>query len=511
MPSRPALLRMKARSPQTIVRSAHSVRSAAATAAWLIGQLVYPVGIAPLQAADPQGIGVHIPAEMLPQSSNGRLTASARRSPIVAAIASVESAVVNIKGNKTIISKSATAGTVKQEVSGMGAGVVIDPRGYIITNLHVVQDVPRIEVTLAGGQSMVANLLNYDLDTDLALIKVDAADPLPIIPFGKSEDLLRGETVIAIGNPFGYQNTVTVGVISALHRDVPVNGTQQYRDLIQTSADINPGNSGGPLVNIDGEVVGINVAVRVGAQGIGFAIPIDHALQVMAGLIAAQRAEPVGHGLSVGRIENPCNARWRVDDTSEGSMQIVSSRRGDGRAAVADDLIRPGDQLLSVDGSVLPPPLALELAVLDRHIGDTIPCRIERNGVERSALIALIESKPHVQTAAASLRSDDVVWNSLGVKLEEVDANEVRTSAEAYQGGLRVVAVRPLSPAATQKISIGDTIVGVANWQTPNWKALHWVLENGELRSANDAKFYVVRNNRTFYVAMALADPTPVH
>jgi serine protease Do len=203
---------------------------------------------------------------------------SARVSPIVRAIQRAEAAVVSIQGNKVIATASASGAGSKQEVNGMGTGVIIDRRGYIITNLHVVEDVGRIEVTLSDGSTAIAKLLNYDPSTDLALIKIPAVKELPTIQFGTSSDLMRGETVVAIGNPFGYQNTVTQGIVSALHRDIPVNGTQEYKDLIQTNADINPGNSGGPLLNLDGDVIGINVAVRVGAQGIGFAIPIDSAL-----------------------------------------------------------------------------------------------------------------------------------------------------------------------------------------------------------------------------------------
>ena len=203
-----------------------------------------------------------------------------RNTPIVQAIQKAESAVVNIQGNKTITNSSASGQPTRQEVNGMGTGVIIDRRGYIVTNYHVVDDVARIEVTLADGTTAIAKLINYDPVTDLALIKIKTDRDLPVIRVGASESLLRGETVIAIGNPFGYQNSVTVGIISALHRDIPVNGSQQYNDLIQTNADINPGNSGGPLLNIDGEVIGINVAVRVGAQGIGFAIPMDTAVEV---------------------------------------------------------------------------------------------------------------------------------------------------------------------------------------------------------------------------------------
>ena len=171
----------------------------------------------------------------------------------------------------------------------MGTGTIIDERGYILTNYHVVSDVRRIEVTLDDGRGCMAELVAYDAAADLAVIKIPATKPLPVIRIGTSADLMEGESVIALGNAFGYEQTVTRGIISALGRDVQVSDTQSYDDLIQTDASINPGNSGGPLLNIDGEMIGVNVAVRAGAQGIGFAIPIDSALNVAAKLLNVQR------------------------------------------------------------------------------------------------------------------------------------------------------------------------------------------------------------------------------
>ena len=142
--------------------------------------------------------------------------------------------------------------------------MLIDSRGYIVTNHHVVDGVREILVTMADGQRHVAKLVARDMETDLAIIKIDAPAPLPVIPIGTSSDLMAGETVIAVGNAYGYEHTVTRGIVSALHRAVQVSDAQFYDDLIQTDASINPGNSGGPLLNIDGDMIGINVAVRAG-------------------------------------------------------------------------------------------------------------------------------------------------------------------------------------------------------------------------------------------------------
>ncbi len=190
-----------------------------------------------------------------------------RETPIVKAIQRVRASVVNIRGEKTVVipASQAAGAEASHRVNGMGTGVVIDARGYIMTNYHVVDGVRDILVTLADGQRHLAKLVARDTETDLAIIKIDAPKPLPTIPLGTSSDLMPGETAIAVGNAYGYEHTVTRGIISALHRAVQVSDAQYYDDLIQTDASINPGNSGGPLLNIDGDMVGINVAVRAGA------------------------------------------------------------------------------------------------------------------------------------------------------------------------------------------------------------------------------------------------------
>ena len=169
-----------------------------------------------------------------------------RRTAIVRAIESCRDSVVNIHGEKYVSDSSNDS--EDRRVNGMGTGVVIDARGYAVTNFHVVDGVREIEVTLASGRTAAARLISHDRKTDLAVIKIDTVDPLPVIQLGTSDDLLIGETVLALGNAFGYEHTVTRGIISALHRNVDVSPTQRYEDLIQTDASINPGNSGGPLL-----------------------------------------------------------------------------------------------------------------------------------------------------------------------------------------------------------------------------------------------------------------------
>jgi serine protease Do len=416
--------------------------------------------------------------------------ASLRNSPVVKAIRSVEAGVVNIQGNKTIsTSAPGSNGSGKQEVNGMGTGVIIDPRGYIITNLHVVQDVSRIEVTLEDGTITEARMLNYDPDTDLALIRIHVDRKLPVIPMGTSNDLMRGETVIAIGNPFGYQHTVTVGIISALHRNIPVNGSQEYKDLIQTNADINPGNSGGPLVNVDGKVIGINVAVRVGAQGIGFAIPIDSAIEVMADLVAASLRDDLTHGLALHTARGDQGTEIRVDEVVK---------------AVATDeaeQVKPGDVLISMGGMPVRNRLDTELCLLGRQQGEEIDVQLQRSGEKHHARLVLKGSP-----SSSEDRLIREAWDKLGIRLSPVSKQALQAAGEKYSGGLKVAEVRPGSAAAREKIVPGDIIVGILNWHTPTLAALSWVLKSEEFANTPDAKFYVVRNNQTYWFAMKISE-----
>ena len=409
---------------------------------------------------------------------------SARVSPVVRAIQRAEAAVVSIQGNKVVATASASGTGSKQEVNGMGTGVIIDRRGYIITNLHVVEDVGRIEVTLSDGSTAIAKLLNYDPETDLALIKIPAVKELPTIQFGTSSDLMRGETVVAIGNPFGYQNTVTQGIISALHRDIPVNGTQEYKDLIQTNADINPGNSGGPLLNLDGDVIGINVAVRVGAQGIGFAIPIDSALEVMANLVASVRREPVDHGLEL----------TRSFESGQGKLMLRSDRpqESNSQALHACDVVE------KVNGMPVQTRLDVELALLESRPGELAEISIARgeSRINQSLQLKSIGSNVPEATVAK------LAWEQIGIRVVPVAVSEVASINEDYRGGLKITEVRPGSPAARNRLMVGDIIVGIMEWQTVNMENLQWILASPNFKQGSASKYYVIRKRQQLMVAM---------
>src|SRR5215212_8932998 len=257
-----------------------------------------------------------------------------RLTPIVLAVRKARVSVVSIKGQKTVTEAAepgnkGDASEAPRQVNGMGTGTVIDERGYILTNYHVVSDVRRIEVTLDDGRGLIADLVAYDAAADLAVIKIPAPKSMTVIRLGTSADLMVGESVIALGNAFGYEQTVTRGVVSALGRDVQVSETQSYDHLIQTDASINPGNSGGPLLNIDGEMIGVNVAVRAGAQGIGFAIPVDKVLEITASLMTVAKVDSNWHGIET-RLPTPGEPGSVVTRVEENSPAAKSGlQKGD--------------------------------------------------------------------------------------------------------------------------------------------------------------------------------------
>ena len=372
----------------------------------------------------------------------------------------------------------------------MGTGVVIDPRGYILTNHHVVDGVRDIQVTLADGQSLSARLVAHDIKTDLAIIKVDSSEDLPLITMGTSSDLMPGETVIAVGNAYGYEHTVTRGIISALHRSVQVSDAQYYDDLIQTDASINPGNSGGPLLNIDGEMVGVNVAVRAGAQGIGFAIPIDEALRVAARILAACEENRAWHGLTVD-----------ADTASDGEGVAIAAVEPDSPAAAAE--LAPGDRITKVADLEIRRAVDFHRALLGRTAGDAVAIVAQRDGEEVTAEVTL------AQLAKRSRTPGDAVWQVLGMRLQPVPAGEFQRRYQSrYRGGLAVTGVRGDSPAADQGIQAGDVLVGMHIWETVSLENVSYILNRPDFNSLAPVKFYILRKDQTLYGYLPLTTAT---
>ncbi len=417
-----------------------------------------------------------------------------RRTAIVRAYQEAKDSIVNLHGRKTVrADQPGTAGENFKQVNGMGTGIVIDPRGYILTNYHVVEGVANIQATFADKRNATARLISHDPHTDLAVIKVDTASSLPVIKLGTSSDLLTGEPVIAVGNAYGYEHTVTRGIISALHRPVQVSDNQQYTDLIQTDASINPGNSGGPLMNILGEVIGINVAVRVGAQGIGFAIPIDEALDIAARLVSADRLGHPAHGLA-GKCE--------YESQSDGSLipkYAVSAVRKDTLAEKAG--VKAGDYITHIGGRAVARPLDVELAFLGRKTGDNVAVEVLRDGKNQQLAMAIEATSK----TSSKQNLQDRSWDALGIRVEPISRDEFSALNSHYRGGLRVTSVRKDGPAHDQGIRQGDVLVGMHVWQTVSLDNFSYILDRDDLDTMQPLLFYILREGDTLFGHIRLA------
>jgi len=403
--------------------------------------------------------------------------AESRRTAIVRAIESTRDSVVNIHGQKLISNPDDDAGAELRRVNGMGTGVVIDPRGYIVTNYHVVEGVRRIEVTLASGRTTTATLISHDPRTDLAVIKIPVEGSLPVIQIGRSHDLMIGETVLALGNAYGYEHTVTRGIISALHRSVEVSRSQRYDDLIQTDASINPGNSGGPLLNINGEMIGINVAVRAGAQGIGFAIPIDRALDIVTDLLSAERIDKTWHGIA-----------------SHGDQRagvVVDSVAHDSPAETVG--VRSGDIITKIADIPVTSQLDVERALLGRKVGDTVSVTVARTGQETRLEVSLAAARQR------TVSPEERFWLELGLRVESVPVVKVQKLQSRYRGGLLVTGVRGGGPANEQGIREGDILVGLHVWETISAENITYVLDKSREDNLGQLKFYVLRGRETLF------------
>jgi serine protease Do len=411
----------------------------------------------------------------------------ARRSAIVQAVQGARESVVNIHGQKTLTAADDPLVRVEgpRRVNGMGTGIVIDERGYILTNCHVVDGVRKIEVTMVDGATHVAQLISSDPASDLAVIKINVKEKLPVITVGTSHDLMIGEEVIALGNAYGYEHTVTRGIISALHRSVQVNDTQSYDDLIQTDASINPGNSGGPLLNIDGEMIAVNVAVRAGAQGIGFAIPVDKAMNVAAKLISTERVEQKWHGVKLSDMPG------RRDGA------VVMSIEADSPAAKSG--IKPGDVITAVASQPVSRAVDFERALLGREVGKGLDVTVRRNNspVKTSLQLAAMPEQQAVP--------NDECWELLGLKLQPISTQQFKQHQSRYRGGLSVAAVRPDGPAAKQGIRRGDVLVGMHIWETVTAENVDYILHRPDFADFEPVKFYILRGNDTLYGHLPVA------
>ena len=272
---------------------------------------------------------------------------------------------------------------------GSGSGVIVAPDGLILTNSHVAGAASRIEVTTADGQDLHARLVGDDPDTDLALIRIDEPATLPSARLGDSKRLKRGQLVIAIGNPLGFESTVTTGVVSALGRSLRSRNGRLIDDVIQTDAALNPGNSGGPLVSSRGEVVGINTAVIMGAQGICFAVAANTASFVLGELVRHGRVRRAFIGIAAQQTAIP-PLRRRAAGLAQDRAVMIGTVEADSAAERAG--LRPGDIIVTLDGVTIAGADDLVRALTGDKIGRSVAFDVLR-GTERLTLAAVPQER----------------------------------------------------------------------------------------------------------------------
>jgi serine protease Do len=386
-----------------------------------------------------------------------------RRTPIVAAVEKVQDCVVNISTERMLVTRGGLGpfatgddvfdrffqdffrgpGVEQRKVNApLGSGCVITSSGLVITNEHVVRRASNVKLSLNTGETFDAVVLAADPAADLALLRAQTAKPLQAIPMGVSSDLMLGEPVIAVGNPFGFESSVTSGIVSALNREITVgegDDAVHYTGLIQTSALINPGNSGGPLVNILGELIGINSAIVDGAQGIGFAIPIDRARDILAPLLAAPQVCEAWAGLRGATV--PGRKGARVTQLEAGGP--------------AEKVLQVNDVIVSLDGRPLGDLFDFFMQIVQHQPGDAVALVVERGGQSLDVQLAL-GRRPQPSPA-------ELLQQKLGLTGSDLTPAMARQRGTAVAFGIYATQVAPDGPAHRAGLERGDVIIQIGS------------------------------------------------
>ncbi len=384
----------------------------------------------------------------------------------------------------------------------LGSGIIVNPDGYIITNNHVVQgaDHDGIKVTLLNRRTYRAKLIGRDPTTDIAVIKIDGHD-LPYVSLGNSDSVHVGEWVVAIGNPFGLDYTVTQGIVSALGRNINIiRNKYGIEDFIQTDAVINPGNSGGPLVNMHGQVVGINTAIATNTgsyEGYGFAIPINIAKEVATDLIEHGKVVRPYIGVEIQDIDQTMAKALGMKTAHGVIVQSVESNSPAEKAG-----IKSGDVILKFDGSEIEHGNQLQALVASKQPGDKVTIEILRDG-KREDKTVVLEARSGAQfalTTTSSSSSTDL--NSLGLNVQTAD----KATAEKYgkKYGVVVTGVTPGSEAENRGIQKGDLITSVDNQPIKNSDELEKMVE---AHKPGDALLFRVTTSSKVSAYLALEIP----
>jgi serine protease Do len=414
---------------------------------------------APAAAADRPTTFLQTAPPLAASEAHQDSISASRRTAIVRAAERVAPAVVSVNVfrrenvQRSLFEEFYLGPGGSREVSGLGSGFVIDANGLVLTNEHVVRSATRVVVTLADGRDFEARIVGVDDVTDLALLRIDSnAGKLPVAPLGSSTDLVIGEWVVAIGNPFGFllsnaEPTVTAGVVSGIGRNIiPSRGDSKgyYLDMIQTDASINPGNSGGPLVNALGQVIGVNSSIiseSGGSVGLGFAIPIDRARRIAESLANEGRVRRVWVGLEVKAAQPNQFGRSQTVEVADVAPGSPAAKAG----------VRSGETVVSVAGRSVHTPLDWESRLLDTRVGESIDIVVVSGGSRRTVKVGT-QDLPSLTAERIRAGSDfEFITLTPAIRAERNLASE--------KGAL----IASLSPVARERLGLreGDLIVQI--------------------------------------------------
>jgi serine protease Do len=414
--------------------------------------------------------GIVILAAMFFSSSLGAADDFSRETPVVKAVRKVSPAVVNISSELQVRQRSNPFSHYgnnpfidnffrdffdrgfepNYKRTSLGSGVIIDgKRGYVLTNAHVIANAGMVKVIFKDEREYQAQIVGADPDSDLAVLRITTQESVPAIEMGNSDDLMIGETVIAIGNPFGFSNTVTTGVISALNRSFRTED-RVFHDFIQIDASINPGNSGGPLLNINGELVGINTAIYARAQGIGFAIPISKARRIITDLIRHGEVIQPWVGLTVQDLDATLSQYLNLPEPDKVNRKGVVVKEVEPSSPASTAGIQAGDILLSIANRSLTSAADYQTVINGISAGDTAAIDISRNG---KSLTLSLQSAIFPEERAPVL-----ALKLLGIRVEKQAAKKRPGRQPASSGGVVISEIAPSSYLARIGVKPGDII-----------------------------------------------------
>ena len=442
-------------------------------------------------------------------TSNSPAAEYERENPVVRAVSKVSPAVVNINSEYEVRRRANPFSRFRidprfdsffkdffdpgveqrYKKTSLGSGVIIDgKRGLILTNAHVLAKSTTITVVLNDERKFDAHIIGADPDSDLAVLRISSKKPLPAVEMGNSDDLMIGETIIAIGNPFGFSNTVTTGIISAVNRSIRTENAV-YHDFIQLDASINPGNSGGALLNINGELIGINTAIYAKAQGIGFAIPINKAKRIISDLIQYGEVVQIWIGVNVQTLDKKLAQYMKIPE-SRGVLVKEVTIGGPGYKAG----IRDGDIILAVGARKTPSVELYNTAMKNYAKGNLIKIKLWRNNKEIT-----------VATKAATFpekMARELAFRLLGVKTEDLSIKKRLKYKTVAKKGVIISAISRQSDLARIGVKTGDIIRQIDEIKTDSVKDFEKAVV--KYRNKKSMVILLQRADQSYYITVKL-------